>query len=197
MPELTTIISSVENANEFQQLGDRVPTPPLNINTEYHQGVDRDIHVIELERKSLKETQIALVLRAKFVILARDRQRRVTEEIRMEPDFTPKTGRDICGFDSRLVMENEVFQEWSATSNAANIFENSKIEGRNDMCLKKKCERHRGWLKVQEEDVAHRQGIVLETLLRLDVDEARIRERRKERALETGQEGFNHVDILT
>jgi len=197
MPELATITSSVNDANEFQQLGDRVPTPPLNINTEYHQGADRDINAIELERKSLKETQVALVSRAKFIVIARDRQRRVTEEIRLEPDFTPKTGKDICGFDYRLVMEDEEFQVWSATSEAVTIFENAKIEGKSDMCLKKKCERHRGWLKVQEEDVAHGQGIVLENLARLDIDEARIRERRKERALETGQEGFNHVNIIT
>lgn len=196
MPELATIISSVENSNDFQQLGDRVPTPPLNINTEYHQEVDRDIYAIESERKLLKETQIALMLRAKFIVLARDRQRRVTEEIRMEPDYTPKTGKDICGFDSRLVMEDEDFQAWSVTPDAITILDEGKIEGRNDMCLKKKCERHRGWLKVQEEDIAHGQGIVLENLAKLDIDEARIKERRKERALETGQEGLNHIDVI-
>ena len=120
-----------------------------------------------------------LAARTTFVSLLKPRAKGVVEKLKQHE---PKGGwKDICGFDSRLSWSDEEFDEWrlsdagkkalaegTAEALAVGLSADTDADGDTAMngdgdddiaywtrgvCTKKRCERHKQWVKVQQQDI--------------------------------------------
>lgn len=116
--------------------------------------------------------------REKFLVLVRQRVKVVLERLRKAD---PKGGwKDICGYDSRLAWSDEEFDEWTKTDAGKKALEENDLDalqatgadgdsvmtdaedGANNsvdaiargICTKKRCERHKQWAKVEQQNLA-------------------------------------------
>lgn len=137
-------------------------------------GKLREKREVLLHRKEL------LAARSAFIELVRQRAKSVVAKLKQND---PKGGwKDICGFDSRLAWADEEFDEWrlsdagkkalaegTAEAMAASYPVKTDADGDTAMdgegqdelafvtrgvCIKKRCERHKQWVKVQQQDIA-------------------------------------------
>ncbi|KAL8935789.1 MAG: hypothetical protein Q9216_005258 [Gyalolechia sp. 2 TL-2023] len=76
----------------------------------------------------------------------------------------------------------------STTSNNNNEHDSSAEELGKGMCRKKKCERHRYWFKIQQQEVAFAKDEVRQGMRKLDEEEKEVRDRARIRWLEGGDE---------
>ena len=109
--------------------------------------------------------------------LVRQRSKSILEHLKQTD---PKGGwKDICGFDARLSWSDEEFDEWRLSEMGAKALEDGSPEAlassypdatdadgdtamddtkdeletlSRGVCIKKRCERHKQWLKVQQQD---------------------------------------------
>lgn len=130
------------------------------------------------QRDSLVHRREMLAARTTFVSLLKPRAKGIVEKLKQHE---PKGGwKDICGFDSRLSWSDEEFDEWRlseigqkalaegtvealAASNPSTDADGDTAmngEGEDDIavwtsgvCTKKRCERHKQWVKVQQQDI--------------------------------------------
>jgi COMPASS component SPP1 len=122
-----------------------------------------------------------------FVGLVRQRSKTILERLKQAD---PKGGwKDICGFDMRLSWSDEEFDEWRLSeagekalregnlepvpaSDAdgdismedASNQENSVETIARGVCPKKRCERHKQWVKVQQQDIQFEEAMVAQDL---------------------------------
>lgn len=115
--------------------------------------------------------------REKFLVLVRQRVKAVLERLRKAD---PKGGwKDICGYDSRLAWSDEEFEEWAKSDAGKKALEDNDLDalqvtsadGDSEMadaeddtkntdaiargiCTKKRCERHKQWAKVEQQNLA-------------------------------------------
>ncbi|EFW20381.1 hypothetical protein D8B26_003229 [Coccidioides posadasii str. Silveira] len=146
------------------------------------------------ERKhmdSLKEKRADLLNRSqllrdrdRFLTLVRQRAKNILERLRQND---PKGWKDICGFDSRLSWSDEEFDEWRQSEVGKKALGDGVLEpersvdnagdtemadaDKNEvdtiaqgMCIKKRCEQHRQWAKVQQQDILFELSIVKDHL---------------------------------
>lgn len=131
------------------------------------------------KRDALVHRKEMLAARSAFIELVRQRAKSVVAKLKQND---PKGGwKDICGFDSRLAWADEEFDEWrlsdagkqalaegTAEAMAASYSVKTDADGdtamdgeeQDDMefvtrgiCVKKRCERHKQWVKVQQQDI--------------------------------------------
>ncbi|KAL5001098.1 hypothetical protein BDV10DRAFT_19349 [Aspergillus recurvatus] len=133
------------------------------------------------QRDELFHRRDMLAARNTFLTLVRHRSKSILDMLKKKD---PKGGwKDICGFDSRLAWSDEGFDEWrlsepgkkaleEGTPEALAIsYSTSNVDADGDtamgsededslerltrgVCLKKRCERHKQWVKVQQQDIA-------------------------------------------
>ncbi|KAJ5130529.1 uncharacterized protein N7515_006568 [Penicillium bovifimosum] len=146
---------------------------------EYSPDEIAKIEKLRAQREDLLHRKEMLAARTKFVSLLKPRAKGLVEKLKQHE---PKGGwKDICGFDSRLSWSDEEFDEWrlseagmkalaegtaealalsSASNNDADG--DSMMTGDSDdditfwtrgVCTKKRCERHKQWVKVQQQDI--------------------------------------------
>ncbi|PYH92634.1 PHD transcription factor [Aspergillus ellipticus CBS 707.79] len=134
------------------------------------------IEKLRKQRADLLHRKEMLRARNTFMTLIRQRSKAILELLKQNE---PKGGwKDICGFDSRLAWSDEEFDEWRLSEMGAKALEEGTPEAlaasypdatdadgdtamdekdeletlSRGVCTKKRCERHRQWLKVQQQD---------------------------------------------
>lgn len=120
--------------------------------------------------------------REKFLVMVRQRVRTVLERLR---EADPKGGwKDICGYDSRLAWSDEELDEWAKSEEGQKALKDGHLDapqvadaegdstmhdagdtGANSVdaisrgiCIKKRCERHKQWAKVEQQNITLEQN---------------------------------------
>ncbi|KAI9367972.1 hypothetical protein BJX61DRAFT_259248 [Aspergillus egyptiacus] len=149
------------------------------------------IEKLRKRRDELFHRQDMLAARNNFLTLVRQRSKSILEVLKKKD---PKGGwKDICGFDTRLAWSDEEFDEWRLSDIGKNALQEGTpealassypeaidadgdaamdgVKAEDDVtslargvCLKKRCERHKQWLKVQQQDAAFEEGTVKQDL---------------------------------
>ncbi|KAJ5577579.1 uncharacterized protein N7459_006543 [Penicillium hispanicum] len=146
---------------------------------EYSADEAAKIEKLRKHREELLHRKEMLAARSAFVSLLRQRSKGVVEKLKQND---PKGGwKDICGFDSRLSWSDEEFDEWRLSDAGKKALAEGTVEalaasypsstdadgdtamdgeGEDEMafltrgvCTKKRCERHKQWVKVQQQDI--------------------------------------------
>ena len=142
--------------------------------------------------------------RDKLVTLITNRAKNVLAEMK-EQD---KSVNIICGYDSRLIWSEDEFNEWRSSPEGQKALqkdgvleaprakekeegneaskEGEKEEGEigRGVCKKKRCERHKAWLKLQQQDNLFEKDQARQEMKKLDAEEKGVRERAMIRCLE-------------
>ncbi|KAL4916323.1 hypothetical protein BDW62DRAFT_107481 [Aspergillus aurantiobrunneus] len=143
------------------------------------------IEKLRKQRDDLFHRRDMIAARNTFLNLVRQRSKSILELLKKKE---PKGGwKDICGFDSRLAWSDEEFDEWRLSDIGKRVFEegtpeslassypeNVDADGDTAMddlgslsrgvCTKKRCERHKQWIKVQQQDSAFEERTLEEGL---------------------------------
>ncbi|OJD28034.1 hypothetical protein ACJ73_00564 [Blastomyces percursus] len=154
------------------------------------------LHNLCRKRTELRNQLEMLQDRDTFLTLIRQRAKTTLEHLRQaDPKSSTSAWKDICGYDSRLSWSDDEFNEWrwselgkkalqsgvleaadSGTDGGGNV-EMQDADGDRStdriargVCLKKRCERHRQWVKVQQQDMQHEQRVAREELEKCEND---------------------------
>ncbi|MCJ1284198.1 hypothetical protein MMC26_003529 [Xylographa opegraphella] len=162
---------------------------------------------IASKRTSLKRKRETLEVREKFLGLVRTRAKSTLEELKKKEGV-----KDICGFDSRLTWSDEEFDTWRASSDGQTSLEtgvltapNTTIDEDGDqkmtngdsshadesgkgVCQKKRCERHKQWYKLQQQEIAFEKDECRQEMRKLESEEKGVGERAMIRHLEGGND---------
>ena len=146
---------------------------------EYSPDEIAKIEKLRKERDGLLHRKEMLAARTTFVSLLKPRAKGIVEKLKQHE---PKGGwKDICGFDSRLSWSDEEFDEWRLSETGQKALAEGTVEAMaastqpttdadgdtamngeggdditiwtNGVCTKKRCERHKQWVKVQQQDI--------------------------------------------
>lgn len=145
--------------------------------------------------------------RDKLLLLITARAKNVLAELK-EQD---KSLNNICGYDSRLTWSEDEFNEWRASpegqkalqtdgvleaptqkerENGSDVTKDAEKEeeeiGRG-VCKKKRCERHKAWLKLQQQDNLFEKDQARQEMRKLEAEEKGVRDRAMIRCLEGGE----------
>lgn len=142
--------------------------------------------------------------RDKLLLLITTRMKNVLAEMK-EQD---KSCNNICGYDSRLTWSEDEFNEWRASAegqkalqkdgvleaptlketedvtDAPKDVEKEEEEIGRGVCKKKRCERHRSWLKLQQQDNLFEKNQARQEMKKLEAEEKGLRDRAMIRCLE-------------
>lgn len=146
--------------------------------------------------------------RDKLLLLITARAKNVLAEIK-EQD---KSFNNICGYDSRLTWSEDEFNEWRAPPEGQKALQKDgalgapipkeKAEGDDEVmkdaekekdgdeeigrgvCKKKRCERHKAWLKLQQQDNLFEKDQARQEMKKLEVEERGVKDRAMIRCLE-------------
>ncbi|KAE8146359.1 hypothetical protein BDV25DRAFT_162651 [Aspergillus avenaceus] len=152
-----------------------------------------------LNRKSLLDA------RNTFLNLVRQRSKHVLERLKQtEPKGGWK---DICGFDSRLAWSDEEFDEWRTSTLGATALEQGTPEAMassypdatdedgdtamngvkpdeddtatltRGICAKKRCERHKQWVKVHQQEILFEENTTNEDVTKCEKEAQNVVER--------------------
>ncbi|KAJ5953180.1 hypothetical protein N7454_000076 [Penicillium verhagenii] len=143
-------------------------------NAEYSAEEAAKIEKIRSRRDELIHRKELLAARTTFLNLLRPRAKGIVEKLKQ---LEPKGGwKDICGFDTRLSWSDEEFDDWRLSEAGKVALAEGTVEAMassypdNDtpmddtdedqisfitrgVCTKKRCERHKQWVKVQQQDM--------------------------------------------
>ncbi|KAJ5760879.1 hypothetical protein N7520_008035 [Penicillium odoratum] len=160
-------------------------------NVEYSADEAAKVEKIRKRRDDLLHRKEMLAARASFVNLLRQRSKGLVERLKK---LEPKSGwKDICGFDMRLAWSDEEFDDWrlseagklalkegTAEAMASSYPDNDEPMGGTDedeisfltrgVCTKKRCERHKQWVKVQQQDILFEEETVKRDLAKAAMD---------------------------
>ncbi|KLJ10232.1 hypothetical protein EMPG_14403 [Blastomyces silverae] len=155
------------------------------------------LHDLRRKRTELRNQLEMLQERDTFLTLIRQRAKTILEHLRQaDPKSSASAWKDICGYDSRLSWSDDEFNEWrwsevgkkalrsgvleaadSGTDGGGDVEMQDADGDRNTVdriargvCLKKRCERHRQWVKVQQQDMQHEERVAREELEKCEND---------------------------
>ncbi|PGH30840.1 compass component spp1 [[Emmonsia] crescens] len=156
-------------------------------------------HIDNLRNKRTELRNQLEMLRARdtFLTLIRQRAKTILEHLRqVDPKSGASTWKDICGYDSRLSWSDDEFNEWRLSEVGKEALRSGVLEAADSgpygggdvemqdadgdckavdriargVCLKKRCERHRQWVKVQQQDMQHEERVAREELEKCEKD---------------------------
>ncbi|KAJ6258422.1 hypothetical protein Dda_6462 [Drechslerella dactyloides] len=136
---------------------------------------------------AIKRQQTRLGTRSQFISMAKDRQKRVADELRGEIDQSSKGIKELCGFDIRLAMDDDEFADWCESEEGHAVFSRGEISGRDGLCMRKKCEKHKYWLRIAMEDIELEERLVNEGATMVLAEENGQRERQDVKSLMESQ----------
>lgn len=212
--ELKTLANGVKNVAELRQLGEGVLSPTQTASLENGEGngatnkhfnpsESQQLAEITNKKGKLESRKHMLEHRDRFLHLVKSRAKRVLDELRKTESV-----KDICGFDSRLSWSDEEFLAWADSSEGQQALKSGVLtaapsadtitdgEIQNDggeehtaevgrgVCQKRRCERHRTWWKLQQQDILFEKGEVRLALGKLGGEEEGVRKRAVVRRLE-------------
>ena len=208
--ELKALANGVKDVDEFRKLGDGILSPPKTASpngvapkTEHNETVTyaeeetNNLTRITDKKENLRRRRAMLDDHDKFLSLVRNRGKSVLEELKAKENV-----KDICGYDSRLSWSDEEFESWRSSPEGQKALTTAVLgpphretTGGEDeeigrgVCLKKRCERHKAWYKLQQQEMAFERETVRQEMKRLDVEEKGIRNRAMIRHLEAADGG--------
>lgn len=170
---------------------------------EYSRHEAAQLEKLRESRDELLHRKEMLAARSTFVELVRQRAKGVVAKLKQSD---PKGGwKDICGFDARLAWADEEFDEWrlsdagknalavgTADAMAASFPASTDGDGDISMdgeeqdemafltrgiCIKKRCERHKQWMKVQQQDISFEEETAAQDLLKNEQEARAVAER--------------------
>ena len=210
--ELKALVDGVKDVATFKKLGDGVLSPPETAATSpgreakkitYNPEETNLLDNIAKKRAEIEARKEMLNDRATLVQLVDLRRKNVLAKLKEKE----KSLKDICGYDARLSWSDDELNEWRTSKegqdqlqNAVLVADSKLLEKQKDVdgedaevgpgvCKKKRCERHRTWYKIQQQDVAMEKEDVRQNLRKLDEEEKGVKDRAMIRSLEEGQEG--------
>jgi len=189
--QVAALASAANTRAEFKQLGDHIPTPSRRTCAPTKEESLRLSKILQ-ERHALTKQKKRIEQRGRYVELAIQRRARVLEELQSDPEAGKVT--TICGYDTRLALDDLEWDEWCETDDGAQVFETNRVPGRDGVCIKKNCRTHKGWSTLFVEEQQHYERERVERFVALRQEERKIRERQKRRALKDGEEGRVEID---
>jgi COMPASS component SPP1 len=171
---------------------------------EYSADEAAKIDKLRQRRDDLLHRKEMLAARSTFVGLVRQRSKAAVERLKQNE---PKGGwKDICGFDSRLAWADKEFDEWRLSEAGKKALDEGTPEAMaasyptttdadgdiamdNDekedamavltrgICIKKRCERHKQWVKVQQQDIVFEEDAAEQDLKRYEQEARSVAER--------------------
>ncbi|KAL2867060.1 putative PHD transcription factor [Aspergillus lucknowensis] len=183
-----------------KKLGLDVGVDGLNYSPDEAEKIEK----LRKRRDDLFHRRDMLDARSTFLTLVRQRSKSIVEVLKKKD---PKGGwKDICGFDTRLAWADDEFDEWRLSEAGKNALEEgtpealassfpSTVDGDGDMamdgdyaedeltsltrgvCTKKRCERHKQWLKVQQQDAVFEERTLTEDLAECEKEAQAVVER--------------------
>ncbi|KAJ5749123.1 uncharacterized protein N7511_010819 [Penicillium nucicola] len=171
--------------------------------TEYSPDEIAKIENLRKRHEGLIHRKEMLTARSTFVSLLRPRAKGIVEKLKQHE---PKGGwKDICGFDSRLSWSDEEFDEWRLSESGQKALAEGTVEtlaagyrcttdadgdtamdGEADtsitaltqgVCTKKRCERHKQWIKVQQQDIVFEEETAAQDLAKCEEEAKSVVER--------------------
>ncbi|PTU21347.1 hypothetical protein P175DRAFT_0530843 [Aspergillus ochraceoroseus IBT 24754] len=186
--------------NSGKKLGLDVHIDDLN----YSPDETHKIAKLRKRRDELHHRKDMLTARNAFLALLRQRSKSILEVLKKKD---PKGGwKDICGFDSRLAWSDEEFDQWrlsdigkkaleEGTAEALALSYPTSVDEDGDtamdgvnaedelavlsrgVCTKKRCERHKQWLKVQQQDLLFEENTLVQDLAECEKEAQNVVER--------------------
>ncbi|KAK2743669.1 hypothetical protein FQN57_004778 [Myotisia sp. PD_48] len=116
--------------------------------------------------------------RNKFLGVVRQRGKIVFERLQSNGSLAGLQWKDVCGFDNRVSLSDEQFDEWRKTeegkeslstgndiaqceTSLRQAVETEAIEVlEQGLCVRKRCERHKQWMKVMQVDILYEQSLL-------------------------------------
>ncbi|OAL75138.1 hypothetical protein A7D00_0736 [Trichophyton violaceum] len=141
------------------------------------------LNQLRKEKLRLDNRKEMLQARDNFIVIAKQRVKHAFDRLKAHGSVGNLQLKDICGFDNRFSLSDEEFDEWrksekgallladfSAQDNAGEaspqlkkaVDTESIEEILQTLCLKKRCERHKQWTKVMQQEVLFEQSILKE-----------------------------------
>ena len=172
-------------------------------NVEYSADEAARLDKIRKRRDDLLHRKEMLACRTSFITLVRHRAKGVVEKLKQKE---PKGGwKDICGFDTRLAWSDEEFDEWRLSEVGKKALAEGTVEAlagsyptgmdadgdtamdgddgdeiafvTRGICIKKRCERHKQWVKVQQQDIVFEETTADQDLARYEKEARSVAER--------------------
>lgn len=166
----------------------------------YTPDEETKIQKLRKRRDELLHRTEMLRARNTFLGLVRQRGKNVLERLKQ---VDSKGGwKDICGFDTRLSWSDEEFDEWRLSEAGQKALKDGNLEAipakdadgdtpmedasnqENDIgtisrgvCLKKRCERHKQWVKVQQQDIQFEEAMTIQDLAKCEQEAQAVVER--------------------
>ena len=198
------------NIQAFKNLGTGVLTPPQTASpsraTFPANGEDLALTAGEIERltalhkekSQLKDRLELLKDREKFVSMAKEQAVRLADREKLKI-------KDFCGYDSRLSWSDAEFLLWRNSRHGRAAFTHSMLspteehisttdgdamdvdtEAKETVCLKKRCQKHPQWQKLNLQDARFEELEVVEAIRECEKEERSVRERARRRGAKDG-----------
>ncbi|KAI9806333.1 MAG: hypothetical protein M1825_006448 [Sarcosagium campestre] len=200
--QLAAVAKGVKDVTSFRALGDAILSPPPTAGGDgggdgsmklgdgkasepLNEDEDKLISEINRQREKLVQHNKALKDRERFLQLVKERSKRVVEEL--------SGVKEICGYDARLSWTDEEFLDWKESEDGKAAFargelgpparQDSSVEGDDDICQKKRCERHKQWRNTRAQDIRFEESKNAEELRRLKQQEGEVKQTAKLRRI--------------
>jgi COMPASS component SPP1 len=182
---------------------------------------ERDrLKCMAIEEDILKEKRAFIKDRERLIGLVRDQANKYAEREGLKP-------KDVCGYDTRLAWSEPEFREWQHSAIgqvclAANTLEPSQgdfakvnennlssspkadntfideVSMQTDFCTRKRCDRHKQWERLHQQELRFEEVAVLQAMRGLEVEEKDIRQRaliryRRDKAMEELADGGTNI----
>ncbi|ODH53582.1 hypothetical protein GX48_00416 [Paracoccidioides brasiliensis] len=191
-PKTNNILSQINDQTDLDLVAHQIQ---FTANERQHIQNVRDRRTQLLNQLDLlrdRDTFLSLIRQRAKTILELLRQ--------ADPKSGASAWKDICGYDSRLSWSDDEFNEWRFSDVGKKALRSgvleaaaSGVDGSGDVemqgadagadgtdkavdrivrgvCIKKRCERHRQWVKVQQQDMHHEERIAREELEKCEKD---------------------------
>ncbi|XP_014553793.1 hypothetical protein COCVIDRAFT_106765 [Bipolaris victoriae FI3] len=210
--DLKALVDASPNIQAFKNLGTGVLTPPQTASPSRSNfpsnGEDLALTAAETDRLAalhkekvqLKDRLEVLKDREKFVSMAKEQAVRLADREKIKI-------KDFCGYDSRLSWSDAEFLLWRNSKHGRAVFQYSTlsptdeqvssipdangvdtmdIEIKETACLKKRCQKHPQWQKLNLQDARFEELEVVEAIKECEKDEQSVRERARRRGAKDG-----------
>ncbi|KAF1832888.1 hypothetical protein BDW02DRAFT_501961 [Decorospora gaudefroyi] len=210
--DLKALVDASPNIQTFKNLGTGVLTPPQTASpsraTFAAHGEDLALTAGETERltalhkeKSQLEDRLEVLKdREKFVSMAKEQAVRLADREKLKM-------KDFCGYDSRLSWSDAEFLLWRNSKHGRAAFKHSTLsptqeqisampalsgpdstvmDTKETACLKKRCQKHPQWQKLNLQDARFEELEVVEAIRECEKEERSVRERARRRGAKDG-----------
>ncbi|KAF1935080.1 hypothetical protein EJ02DRAFT_460685 [Clathrospora elynae] len=210
--DLKALVDASPNIQAFKNLGTGVLTPPQTASPSratfepngeglaLTAGETERLTALHKEKSQLKDRLEVLNDREKFVSMAKEQAVRLAGPEKLK-------SKDFCGYDSRLSWSDAEFLLWRNSKHGCAAFKYSTlsptpeqveemskdsgvdaiaVDEKDTACLKKRCQKHPQWQKLNLQDARFEELEVVEAIRECEKEERSVRERARRRGAKDG-----------